>query len=467
MQKLIPLASLLVILAPGWVLAANHSWGASTDTFDCAAQGVNGGDTITLAAGAHRVSMRKTLQNCDFGSSSPVTVRNSTAGKTIIERTGGGAGDFVFRCHNCLNVVIDGTGPWTGKPPGSYCGVDESGKAGCGIKITSTSGSPAAFLKFTGTSSQFTVRGVEVDGNYPSITNNGTAISCHDSTTGTSASGWRENILLEQNYLHNVHNAAYYCGPNWTSNDGDVLRLRNVTIQDNYAHDLGSNAFSIKSTIEGKNIIRRNRIYRSGLAQIRESFSDCILVYEGYADVYDNFLVDCGGNGIGVIHTNISLTQTFPVAIYNNVIIRTGQIYPTRGKGILISSPSSATLQPTIQNNTIKASAQEGIRVSSNTASGVARNNIMVDCGGSCLSGSGTAMNNITGASSSVGFVDNAADNLRLAAGSPAIDAVSVGYPLTDFDGNSRPQGKAGDIGAFEFTGSIAKPQPPIVIVTQ
>jgi hypothetical protein len=58
-------------------------------------------------------------------------------------------------------------------------------------------------------------------------------------------------------------------------------------------------------------------------------------------------------------------------------------------------------------------------------------------------------------------FVDPAADNYHLLPASPAIDTgIDVGV-TTDFDGNSRPQGKAFDIGAFEYL-TIASPTPDV-----
>ncbi len=53
-------------------------------------------------------------------------------------------------------------------------------------------------------------------------------------------------------------------------------------------------------------------------------------------------------------------------------------------------------------------------------------------------------------------FVDAAAGDFHLKAGSPAIDrgpaTVPAGVPATDFDGRPRPVGAATDIGAFEYT---------------
>ena len=59
-------------------------------------------------------------------------------------------------------------------------------------------------------------------------------------------------------------------------------------------------------------------------------------------------------------------------------------------------------------------------------------------------------------------FVDASADNYRLQSGSPAIDAgANVGVTV-DLTGNSRPQGAAPDLGAYE-AGSGAPAPPPVI----
>jgi hypothetical protein len=61
-----------------------------------------------------------------------------------------------------------------------------------------------------------------------------------------------------------------------------------------------------------------------------------------------------------------------------------------------------------------------------------------------------TSIVGVAGSGTDPQFVDPATDNLHLAQGSPAIDAVPTG-PATDFEGDIRPQGSAYDIGADEY----------------
>jgi hypothetical protein len=55
-------------------------------------------------------------------------------------------------------------------------------------------------------------------------------------------------------------------------------------------------------------------------------------------------------------------------------------------------------------------------------------------------------------------FVDLAANNYHLQAGSPAIDTGASVIVMADFDRNPRPQGAAFDVGAYEYTGASASP---------
>jgi hypothetical protein len=110
-----------------------------------------------------------------------------------------------------------------------------------------------------------------------------------------------------------------------------------------------------------------------------------------------------------------------------------------------------------IYNNTVFGNAGVGILAGKRSQGAAIENNISYLNTGAAiaLQGRGSAAaNNLT---SEPLFVDSATFDFHLQPGSPAIDAgVSLAEVPDDYDGTSRPQGAAYDIGAYEFV-----PVPP------
>jgi MYXO-CTERM domain-containing protein len=202
--------------------------------------------------------------------------------------------------------------------------------------------------------------------------------------------------------------------------------------------------------------------------------------YETYnIDVYQNVIhdseegfemacEDCNKPGTsGSVHD---------VRIFNNLVYHNTDIQNSGWKGRGMSFFSTEGSHPVhdihVFNNTFVGNQRLGIHVDNPDITNLfIRNNIIVSNGGADIqvdhATSVTVENNILSKAVSNGigtglaasgntvtdplFVNAAANDYHLQAGSPAIDkAAGTDVPTTDFDGNVRPVGAAADIGAFE-----------------
>ena len=467
--------ALLLAIAPSY--AADHFVSHTTSTVDCATLGggVKPGDTITLAAG-NRGPLR--VRNCEGTTAEPITVRNdpSGPGPTVIRRSSAGSGGFIFDCTTCVNVVIDGTGKWNGIPEGAYCGAP-SGRTGCGIKITSIAAndSPSSYLRLSGLTTNVTVRGVEVDGRMSDLNTTGIGIQQNDQSilAADHPGFWREGMVYESNYIHDVLGEGTYIGPNWVEPDLRVP-LRNITIRNNLVENTGRENIQMKSAIEGVNKIYNNVVRRSGLRNEGQRQGAGISITEGgNVRVHNNWVEASGVQGIQHYNGGIpSSMGTFTSEIFNNVVYDSGKLGGAdgNGHGITVSSKDgSASIRVSIVNNTVVETATVGINTGSRVTGGLVQNNIVAAWGVSALSVAGnTNTNNSAGTISSMKFVDAAMLNFALAEDSPARDSGSSSdFPPYDFVGVPRPQGGGPDQGAFEFSVSQPAPVAPATLVVE
>lgn len=446
----------LVILSIGAsapAMAVEKIISAGTDNFDCSS--VRPGDVLTLASG---IRGPLTIHHCKGTAASPIIIRNNPDGSAPTElRKSGGSGSFVLSCNWCVGVEIDGSYKWRGAPTGKTYG----------IKVTATGGSgPSAFVRIGGLSSFVTIRNLEIDGAWPRITKNGSGIRIndHDVKRSKYPGAWREKILIEDNYIHDIPLSGTYIGPNY--GDGDIP-LRDVVVRYNRVEDTGLDGIQTKSMWSGNNLVHHNIVRRAGKST---SFTGDDSQYSGIKNIggtvkiYNNWVESTGQHGI------ISWTQQGPkisegkgpfvAQIWNNVIVDAGALwrpFMLKAYGIRVGAQAGCEKPvPSIYNNTIVNASQGAIALAANVGSGFVRDNIIAGAAGNPVIVSPSyvkLINNEIGSVTRMAFVDAARENFRLTVNSPARNQGSNDFPATDFDDVSRPKDGAPDLGAFEGAG--------------
>jgi hypothetical protein len=442
--------------ASGKATAADHRVDSKTRTFECGA--LRPGDTITLPAG-NRGPLR--IRNCKGTQSSPIVVRNDAngTGPAVIRGESGSSGGFILNCDDCVGISFDGGSKWRGAP---------SGKA-YGIKVTVAGrSSPSGFIRFGGLSRYITIRNVEVDGAWPTLAKYGSGIRINDLQVNRNAHPglWREDILIEDNYIHDVALEGMYVGPNYS--DGD-LPLRDVEIRNNRVEDTGFEAINTKSMWAGDNRVHHNVVRRAGKNSANSSKGpqySGIKNNAGNVKIYNNWVESTGQHGIMVwTQGGPKVSERrgpFEAHIWNNVIVDAGRLWHksmSSSFGINIGAQNGVEKPiPFIYNNTIVNSRQRGINALQNVGSGgVVRDNIIAGSGGNpviSVIGSLNLLNNRIGSVSEMQFVDPSRMNFRLKTGSPARNEGTNEFPPTDHADVSRPKEGAADQGAFEGSGN-------------
>jgi hypothetical protein len=476
----------ILVLFATEAISADHFVASGTETVDCRNfnGGVKAGDTLTLAGGPRGPL---TIHHCNGSSGNPIIIRNdSSASQVVMSRASVSSGGFIFHVRDSEHFVIDGTGGYRGSS--GHCGWLEGPGTNCGIKISRTQDgdSPTSYLKFSGLFRNSTVRGVQIDGrtygnSVLSHTGNGAGIGIHMLDPARLIADhqgyWRESILLERNHVTNTRGEGMYIGPNYMS--ATEIPLRNVVIQDNYVSNVGAKGIALKSALDGRNIIQRNSVTKTGHLKADTSLGGIHVYDSSHAMLRNNVVMDtygwCMGFYVHGLPANYSLIgQNSHFHAENNLGVRCGVIgAPTRGgDGIVVGArPGAYHAVPsvTVDYNTLVEGETAGIAINSEipSANTFVRNNIVTTPkSGSAIGGPGVHSNNRTGSVASMAFVDPVADNYRLSSASPAISAGTSPFPTIDLDGKPRPSGGAPDQGAFEFLeGGVAAPKSMVISV--
>lgn len=412
---------------------------------DCST--VNPGDKLILPKG-NRGPLK--LNNCRGLIDAPITLISdpNERGQTIIESNHDTAGGHVFQCRNCEHFVIDG---------GTL--VNDL----YGIKITMVGGkSPSYFVRFAGVTRFVTVRGIEVDGRWPQLADNGIGILINDRaiTRDTNPGEWHEGIILERNYIHNTEGEGMYIGPNWFNNG---LPLRDIRIENNRVEQTGFEGINLKSAIAGRNLIKKNKLLNVGMKPDTSHQQAGIALYESQGEIEQNIVFNSGAQGIfHFIHWMPIEYGPMKSVIQNNLVFGAGRLQQVRGVGIKShNQPGYALPSAVVRNNTIIDSAAEAIELGERVANGIVENNLVANAGTTpfVYPTSTKASSNLVVAKNGENFTNISNNDYSLALGSPAIDAANRSFPAIDIVGNERPYGSAADIGAFEYTSKV-NPRP-------
>jgi|GEM_PF-3304217 len=356
--RFVGLAAVTALSGPA--LAAEHFISPGATGFDCSR--VAPGDTVTFRTGVYRLSSAFTLRDCNGTASKPINIR--TNGRVEFIKTSTSKSGFVWNLRSVRHVVIDGGS-------GRFIVTNSSGR------------SPAAYVAFTGTSSNFTFRNVEIDGKR-ATGGAGIGLSVNDADVNdscqpSSVCKWRENIVIERIKVRGLRDIGecLYIGPNWGSTQPakDDWRLRNITIRNNDVQDCGRDGIQLKSAIAGKNQISGNTVRLTGAAGGADSKPTGqrhgISVYEGCADVTNNVVDSAGERGIEFYsHYLPAKYGPCKATVRGNRIVSPGKTGPLPGSGIEVGRISSSTYDfaLTIDGNTIERAPGNAVSINGQVA---------------------------------------------------------------------------------------------------
>jgi parallel beta-helix repeat protein len=290
--------------------------------------------------------------------------------------------------------------------------------------------------------------------------------------------GWTDGISIGQGPHHlrftNIEVRNY--GANGISPSSDGNEFRNCRIHHGGTTDF-DNAFYI---IGSNNVVDNCEIYNWAGAAVQIYSGGSTTTLNGNI-ISRNRIHDTSGGIAGSSNTNTGgytngwRTNGIIVQNASNTVVWGNVIYNLRATSsprYAISAGSSA-FNTSIYNNTIFNNPTEGIEIYQSDTTKI-RNNILyrntlgnvlnegtnVTFSVNICDTSGTGCNLV----GDPAFVDVSVANVRLRAGSPALDVgvdVSAAGVVLDIDGTTRPQQGAYDLGAFEYHAVAALPASP------
>lgn len=392
--------------------SANGSAASPFKSIDFAVGKVNAGDTVIVKAGIYKESV--TIDR-DGTASAYVTIKSEVPGGAIINPPGGGANGITIRANY---VTVDGFEVY-GSGSHGIVGFDSHHVIVSNNISHDNQASGVAFAW----SDYITIDGNVTYGNASSGWFSGISLYQNRNITGnTSTDGFRNVISNNISYDNVTETGAH------TDGNGIII------------DDFQSTQTSGYPNYTFKTLVENNLVYENGGKGIQVTWSDYVTV-RGNTAYHNNQDLQNTGTWRGEISNAQSSNNTF----INNI----------------------AVSDPTInKNNTAIDNVSYGGYVNANI---VWANNLTYNgtAGAASIRTEGsnatltTANKNLLGVDP--GFVNAAADNFTLKAGSVAVNAGTSNYglPSTDLAGHTRAVGVV-DLGAYEYAAAAAPNSAPV-----
>ncbi len=398
---------------------------------------VRPGDVVCLAAGERR---GLTLVNFKGTAEAPILFINY-GGKVRIDAAGNN-GDIGIKLYGSQHVQISGAGD-----PGIQYGIEIANGENAAVDTNH----PGQLGATDGTEY------VELDHIYAHDVGAGFRIAKNNELLNTSVTWSGHQYYIHDNYIQNTVNEGMYIGP---SDTGGTFPIYDVRVWNNRIENAGYDGIQIRQA-HATVLVHDNIINGTGRDPCKNGTIDNTAGFNIAAgtdtgDWYNNTVIGA--------RTAFYIKQAANVRVYNNLALNSGHatsgltgpecpkdVTGTKAEGAvqIMDSNNVQFMFNTLVNTTVNA--EYGIRIK--RSSGTVQDNIVAGAFSSLITGSGMDLaNNLMDTNiGHIGFVDPEGNNWRLTGASPAVDAGGSNWPPTDMDGVSRPQGKAPDIGAYEY----------------
>ncbi len=422
---------------------------SQTKSVDGKKLGVGPGDVVCLKAGFYQYLQ---LENFVGSSANPVTIKNC-GGKVTV-------GDGTWH----YGIVI------TGSKHFKFTGTGDRNHQ-YGILVGGTRANSG--LGIYDLSTDFEVDHIEVKDVPGAGMHILTRPTCDPRT-------WREsftmrNVSIHDNYLHDIDGEGMYIGhsgyPGKTINcDGKSKKvyphsIQNIRVYNNITQNTGWDGFQV-SCADKDCFIYNNTVTNFGIRKHPNQQAGIVLGGGTTGKLYNNFIKQGTGGGIHIFGIG-------NITAFNNVIVDVGE------DGVFIGDKSTRPgYSYEIINNTIISPKNEGLRINTDDSKdNKFYNNLIVNPGAyATYSNKDRAFihilksaknytlkgNHFERSISDVNFVDPNKNNYQLKANSSAINkGVSVlGLGIDkEFTGKPRAVG-APDAGAYEYQGTEQSPKP-------